>query len=345
MPTMYDTRRASLVWAFLGLALLFVHGCAGDLLWAVGQTEKLGLITSFSMQDQRVAILSDSLEAPVLMVRPENRFRVDPIPLDLFEPNRDWKALAVLTNVNQPGSLREVVDHLISADEQRELGRSDAGYRLIDNAWAKGQCILLVHSTNTSTFENFMKGAGRDLAARYDEALQAAIGPAVLAAGEDEDMESYIRRNFGFEIGIPKGYLTGEDAEGRVVRLYRVIDGEPARYVLVHWMPVAERPKSLEEFVALRDELGEVYYQGDHILEERSDAREGTFQDQPAWLIEGVWQNDRFVMGGPFRTFGFERGGRFYVVDAAVFNPPGSKLPYLREALAVARTFRVVEPS
>ena len=44
MPTMYDTRRASLVWAFLGLALLFVHGCAGDLLWAVGQTEKLGLI-------------------------------------------------------------------------------------------------------------------------------------------------------------------------------------------------------------------------------------------------------------------------------------------------------------
>ncbi|MEZ4649137.1 MAG: DUF4837 family protein [Candidatus Eisenbacteria bacterium] len=204
---------------------------------------------------------------------------------------------------------------------------------------------MLVHAKDTPSFEAFMKAEGRDLAARYDEALQTAIGPAVLAAGEDEDMESYIRQNYGFEIGIPRGYLTGEDAEGQVIRLYRVIDGEPARYVMVHWMPAAEGPKTLQEFVALRNELGEIYYQGDHILEERTQTREGVFQDQPAWLIEGVWQNDRFVMGGPFRTFGFVRGGRFFLLDAAVFNPPGSKLPYLREALAVARTFRVVEPS
>ncbi|MEZ4649136.1 MAG: hypothetical protein R3E97_10210 [Candidatus Eisenbacteria bacterium] len=127
MPTMCHTRVVFGASTLLGLALLLVAGCAGDLLWAVGQTEKLGLVTSFSLQDRRVSILSDSLEAPVLMVRPENRFRVDPIPNDLFEPNRDWKAIAVLTNVNEPGSLREVVDHLISTQEQQELAATTPG--------------------------------------------------------------------------------------------------------------------------------------------------------------------------------------------------------------------------
>ena len=325
--------------------LLPLSGCSGDLLWAVGQTEKIGLVTSFSFQDRRVEELSTALQEPVQMVRLESRFRVEEIPFDLFPSNRDWKAIGVLTDLSAPGVLSEVVDHLISPQEQEAMARTEVDYRLIENAWAKGQCILLVHAKSASALASFLDQKGANLPENFDEALQVAMGPGVLAAGEDKDMEGYLRRNYGFEIGIPRGYLTGEDIEGRVVRLYRVISGEPARYLLIHWMPLADRPKSFDELVALRNRLGEIYYQGDQILDERSEVYEGEFQGQPAWIIEGVWQNDRYYIGGPFRTFAFERGDRYFLLDVDVYNPPGSKLPYLRETLAIARTFQLVEPS
>ena len=329
----------------LALLLLLCLGCSGELLWAVGQTEKIGLVTSFSFQDRRVQELTGVLEAPVQMVRPEQRFRVENVPMDLFDANRDWKGLALITDVSMPGVLSDALDHLISKEEQGVMANREVDYRLIENAWAKGQCVLLVHAKNASALERFLAVGGENLARNFDEALQIAIGPAVLAGGEDRDMKAYLRDAYGFEIGIPRGYLTGEDMEGRVVRLYRVLSGEPARYVLIHWMPISERPRTFEELLGLRNRLGEIYYQGDHILGERSEVYEGRFQDQPAWIIHGVWQNDRFYIGGPFRTFAFERGDRYFLVDAAVYNPPGAKLPYLRETLAIARTFRLVEPS
>lgn len=327
------------------LYLLLLPGCSGDLLWAVGPTETVGVITSFSLQDRRLQVLSASLEAPVQMVRPENRFRIEPIPADLFRANRDLKALALLTDLSAPGVLAEAVDVLISRSERMSMATQDVDYRLIENVWAKGQCVLLVHARSGPALEEFLRTRGTHLARNFDDALQAAIAPAVLAGGEDDAMESYLRSQYGFEIGIPRGYVTGEDAVGRVVRLHRALTGEPARYLMVHWMPIAERPRDFGELLALRDRLGREYGQGDEVLRERSEVREGTFQGEPAWVVEGVWQNHRFVMGGPFRTYGFARDDRYFLVDAAVFNPPGKKLPYLREVLALARTFRTVEPS
>lgn len=327
------------------ISLLLTIGCSGELLWAVGQTEKVGLVTSFALQDNRVDEITSMLQAPVQMVRPESRFRVEPIPIDLFEANRDWKAIAVLTDLSAPGFLAEAVTHLISAEQRAAMAARDVDFRLIENAWAKGQCVLLVHAKSSLALSAFLEQSGTNLARNFDEALQVAIGPAVLAGGEDKNMEAYVRRNYGFDIGIPRGYMTGEDAEGRVVRLYRVISGEPARYVLIHWMPLSERPNSFGELLTLRNRLGETYYQGDHVLEERTEIREGTFQNEPAWVIQGVWQNDNFYIGGPFRTFAFERGDRYFLLDVAVYNPPGSKLPYLRETLAIARTFRMVGPT
>ncbi len=337
--------RRLLTWiVFVSLACT-ASGCADSMLWAVGRTEKVGLLTSFAPDDRRVESLVQQLQAPVQMVRMENRFKVDRIPLDLFKPNRDWKGLAVLCDLSRPTQFDDEIARLVSDEVREELAAEDVAYRLIEDVWAKGQCVLLMHAKHPDALEAYLRRNGPTVARSFDEALQVAMGPAVLAAGRDEDMESYVREHYGFDIGIPSGYLTGEDPEGRVIRLYRVIQGEPARFVLVHWLPREEAPQSVEEFFDLRGELAEFYYQGDYILRDRSSGFEGSFQQEPALVLEGVWQNDKFVIGGPFRSYGFVRGDRFFVVDVAVFNPPGKKLPYLRETLAIARTFQVTEAS
>jgi hypothetical protein len=49
------------------------------------------------------------------------------------------------------------------------------------------------------------------------------------------------------------------------------------------------------------------------------------------------------LIGGLFRSCAFVRGGRFFLVDAAVFQPRDEKLPILREVAAIAETFCLAE--
>jgi len=316
------------------------------MLYAVGNTERIGMVTDLAPNETRVGLTVGILQRPVQMVRPENRFVVEPIPSDRFRENRNWKALVILTDLRDPSDeLEGSISDLISRREREEMAARPADYRIIENAWAKGQAVLLLHAGSPEGLTAFLRERGETMVERFDVALQEAIGPLLEATGSDSEMEKYVAQNYGFEIVIPRGYSTGEDREGRVVRIYRVVEGEPARFVLVHWMPAAEAPSSPEALLELRDRLGRIYYDGDYVLKERSGAEAGSLDGEPATLLQGIWQNDKYVIGGPFRSFGFRRGDRYFLIDVSVFNPPGAKLPYLREVLAIARTFQTVDPA
>ena len=97
--------------------------------------------------------------------------------------------------------------------------------------------------------------------------------------------------------------------------------------------------------MAIRDTLAAAYLSGDRIDPSRTTVRPIRFQGRDALEIYGLYQNDDPPMGGPFKMFCFHEGGRLYVVDIAVFNPPETKTPDLRVLEAIARTFEVAEAS
>jgi hypothetical protein len=203
--------------------------------------------------------------------------------------------------------------------------------------------VVLVHAKRSEDLEQYVADSGDALLENYEVALRTAIGPGVLSIGHDGDMEQYLRDHYGFEIGIPKGYKVGEDAEANVVRLYRQLHGEPVRFALLHWMPASAAPETPEELLDLRDELTSFYHDGDFANRDRSTASWGHFRDKRAMVLDGIWENKKYVIGGPFHSFGFVSGDRFFLLDGSVFNPPGKKLPYMREVMAVVRTFHDLE--
>ena len=107
-----------------GLALLPI-GCVDSLLWAVGKTENLGLITNLDPSDPRVGLLAGVLEKPVQMVRPEPRFKVQLVPPDRFSSQRDRKCLAVVADLGASGELDDAIGDLISSDIGRDATTTD----------------------------------------------------------------------------------------------------------------------------------------------------------------------------------------------------------------------------
>ena len=57
--------------------------------------------------------------------------------------------------------------------------------------------------------------------------------------------------------------------------------------------------------------------------------------------LHGLWENDVYVIGGPFEAWAFycPEQDRTYLVDLSVYAPDRDKLPLQRVLRAVAGTF------
>ncbi len=334
--------RAALV--FAGAAVLvYGAGCPKGLRMAVGRAGEPGLVTPWGPGDARVQALTAAMEAPVEMMRPEARFSMRAVSPGVFQGARDWKSLVFLLDMNQPGALARPLRRILSEGDLDGMRKQEVAFRVVRDVWALGQTVMVIHTSDPGAFVSYMRESGTGIVDAFERGLEQSLGHVVLALGEDTHMTRYLEQHHGFHITVPRDYLVAEDQQGRLVRLYRVIDPEPPRFLMVHYGPAADMPQTIEEMLRLRHALGFEYYDGDAVLFERSWGEDGQFQGRPATVLHGIWQNRKYTMGGPFRTFVFTRDDRFYMIDCSVFNPPGDKLPVLREVLALARTFRPVE--
>lgn len=325
------------------VAVLAGVACQQGFRMAVGKAGDLGLVTPWGPGDARVRALTGVMEAPVEMMRPEPRFAVRGVSPAVFQGARDWKSLVFLLDMNQPGQLGKHLNRVLSQSDRDEMRSRQVAFRVVRDVWALGQTVLVIHTSDSAAFVAYMRESGREIVDAFERGLEQSLAHVVLALGEDTRMTRYLEQHHGLHITVPKDYLVAEDREGRLIRLYRVVDPEPPRFLMVHYGPAPEMPETADEMLQLRHRLGLEYYDGDAVLFERSHGEPGQFQGRPATVLHGVWQNRKHTMGGPFRSFVFVRGDRFYMIDCSVFNPPGDKLPILREVVALARTFRPQE--
>jgi len=330
-----------------GLAgLVGIAGCGrGPALPAVGGTEEICLVSDLPAADPRRAGARALLEAPVPTVRDEPRFQVREAGPGELDAVRHYRCLVLLLDAARPGEMRRLLGRALGSADRRALADATSDYRIVRDVWSRAQVVLVLHAAGAAPAPDWLEPGGPALLERLEEALLAALGDASLAAGEDAELSRALAVRYGFSLRVPAGYRAREDAAGRVVRLARLGDGEPPRFLLVHWGPARSAPSTPDGLLALRDSLGNAWHDGDRVLLERSQAGPGLFQSRPATVLHGVYQNERYAYGGPFRAVAFTRGERFYLLDASVFHPSGRKLPYLREVLALAQSFRVEESS
>jgi hypothetical protein len=70
--------------------------------------------------------------------------------------------------------------------------------------------------------------------------------------------------------------------------------------------------------------------------------KESEFLGRWCLKIEGLWEHEEQVAGGPFLAYVFYDEGtqRVYVIDCATFAPNKVKIPFLDQMDAVAHTFK-----
>jgi hypothetical protein len=309
---------------------------------AVGPNQDISLFSDFQVGDARSDLLRQLLEQPVATpVRPEVPFNVERGDSSRFRARRHWRNLVFLGDMRARGWCARLGERMLNPERLRQLKATPAGYVFGRDIWADGQTVLFVHAADADALGQLLRRDGEKMMGRFEELIIEGLAKTLFLSGEQVELEEAIRRRHGYRIRIPADFLVEEQAENRFVRMKRIVPGEPVMFFFIYYQPQATDTLNARHCMAIRDTLAAVYFGGDRIDRDHTEVHARSFLGREAIEIYGRYQNIRppTAMGGPFKLFCFHEGGQLYLIDLAVFNPPGAKTPQMRILEAIASTF------
>jgi len=214
---------------------------------------------------------------------------------------------------------------------------SFALYR-INDVWAKNQSILVFMARDTLSMLVGLKAVREKIHETFKFRLLERLERMTYTEGEEEKLSEEIQ-NYGFKLRIPKDWwLMKQHADNNFIWVHT---HNPDRSIFIYWEDNQRDDITREEMLALRDSLTVLFYEGDYLDSTFSTAGPSYFRGNKAIRIEGVWQNDTLVAGGPMVTYAFNEQGRFYMIDAMLFYPapPTKKVFWLNQLEVILATF------
>lgn len=342
MPYPMGARRGSptdgflCVIGFLAILSLAAGGCSKPVTLAVGPAGDITIMTELAEDSPEVIALLESLEQEIVVIHPEPAFNVELSAPDGFNIRRNWRNLVFFGSMDQESWVSGMINSLL---DEEQLGQLVGGRRsvfLLRDKWAVGQLVVVLATPDRRSLLKAVEDNARTLFDAFDRAAVENTTRILMKKDVQRDTARYLMREYGWSILAPNQFEVTEDATNNIILLRAV---EPARMILVHWIDDFQGELNAEGCVALRDKLAWTVYDQDYIEADMTETVESSFQGRKAIKIVGVWQNEKHMNGGPFRTYCFIDEGRFYLLDVLVYAPGIDKIPYMRELEAIALTF------
>jgi hypothetical protein len=220
---------------------------------------------------------------------------------------------------------------------------SFALYR-INDVWAKNQSVLVFMARDTLSMLVGLKAVRSKIHETFKYRLLERLEAMTYEKGEDEELSEKIQ-TYGFKLKVPKEWLLDERyAEDNFIWVHA---HDPERSIFIYWEDEEREDLSRSTMLALRDSLTALFYEGDYLDSTFTTAGPAYFRGNEAMRIDGVWQNEELIVGGPMITFSFNEGGRFWMIDAILFypGPATKKVFWLNQLEVILATFEPVKAS
>lgn len=307
---------------------------------AVGPNDEISVFTNLAPEDRALEAVRETYAYAVDAVKAEPAFYLDFSSWDKFDVHRHVKNQMFVIEMSRDDRLTRAVPGMMGR-EGRELMQAKRPFtHIVRDLHAMGQTTLFVVGWSS---DDFLRLLAPDRAPRLQRELEESVvrglTRTMYSLGEETALARELAGEFGWTLRLPKGFAGAEDPAGRVVKLHAQ---DPVRLLVIHWTE-EEIPLDAGAWDPVMARILLKYNEGDYVMADRSRVEPVEFQGEPALRWEGIWQNDAYTIGGPFRALAFRRGGRSFLLVGIVYNPAGDKVPALRQVEAMFQSFRVVE--
>ncbi len=259
---------------------------------------------------------------------PEPLFFVRVVDWKTYEDSlRGYRNTVVLATDNSPSA--EIVKEAFGIN-------SKYGIQWKKEALKEGGYMVAILEPDEAALHRFIDDSAYVIKNNLIERAYQIYKKMEYFAGVRKDIPKELLKNYGFTLELPNGYAYAVQ-DSHFVCLAKHY---PDRFMFFY---IQNSPRNLDpdSLMALRDSLTARYYEGDYILKDLCVVEADTFLGYNAVRVTGPWQNDKSVMGGPFRFYAFNRDGKFYMIDLAVYNPDVRyKLGFIMRLETIIRTMR-----
>ncbi len=321
-------------------AVLLTAGCTeNEPALAVGANDEISVFINTPRNGPVADELRRLFAYPVEVVGPEDAFRLDFVPFDRFNIHRQVKNQIFAVDLSRDDELAKALPGMLGNAGTQRLEAHKPFMFIAADAWATGQTTFFAAAWSREDLYHLLADAdSTQLRRDYERSVTAGLVKTMFGLGEEKTLPREVGRKYGWTIRLLNNFFGADDPEHEFVKFNAT---DPVRLLLVHWLD-RKVPMDVESWDPILNGILELYNDGDFVLADRTVVYPDIFQGEPALKWEGVWQNEKYVIGGPFRAYAFHRGDRSYILVGQVFAPGQDKVPALRQLEAMMSTFRLV---
>jgi hypothetical protein len=311
---------------------------------AVGANDEVSVFTN----TPRGGAVADTIEhvyafpiqvGPTITKGSEPAFRLDFPSYSRFATYKYVKNQIFAVNLSRDDDLAHDLPGMLGK-AGRDRIKAHAPFRLLArDRWASGQTTLFAVAWSDTALLHLFTGADSTrLRQDYIRAVAEGLTQTMFGLGEEKELTDQVAREYGWTLRLLKGFYAAEDPKHDFVKFNAA---DPVRLILVHWVD-EKVPLDADSWDPMLSNILKVYNDGDFFMPSLTKVRTVQFQGRPALRWDGIWQNEKYVIGGPFLAYAFQRGERSYLLIGQVFAPGSEKVPMLRQVDAMLHTFQLV---
>jgi len=329
------------------LAASLLTGCSPRKLPAFGSANEIKVVTNLGIEDEAVALLRSLFARPLITEDEDTLYTLEILSASEFTKySRRYDAsrnLVLLVDITRRDGLTKKIEGLLGTNVMKRIQEGPAEYFVRSDVWALAQTLTIIAGAGKQSLAQVMASRGDRLYAEVDSLVIERTREAIYAGGEQSSIARDLISKYGWSLNLPLGFEAMELDTVETGLLLRLRKNEPMRHVFVFWMPF-EASESLDpkKCLELRGKLVWTVYDQDVMDYTRTITENTVFEGREAVRIDGIWQNEKSGMRGPFFTYCFRTKNRFYMIDAVIYAPGTRKGALFRQFEVMMTTFRVL---
>ena len=337
-------RSGTLVAALLGCIILLVPSCGNRSLFIPpGSYSNIVLVTETGEPGGMNDAIIRTLQHPVdYYSKLEIQFRLRMVSSFDFDNEPPTKNMVIFGVVRQ-GRTGQIIENFIGTKSVRKVleGKNHVFQRM--DYPVKGQLTVIVTASSPDGLRKVTEEKGQLIRDIIEKANRERLRENLLAR-EKIETASDQKIKYGFTIRVPDEYRLNRDwGDLPGIELMR---DYPHRGVTISWLSWNKKSLTAADSTALYDFRSKVVFKihdKEVMRPELVSWSMDEFGPYTAVRMDGYWESSVDMFGGPFICFFVHDRvrGKIWMVDALVYAPGFDKHTLLREAVAVAETFRI----
>lgn len=323
---------------------------------AMGENDVITIVADSADYHAVGEVFENAFTRPVFTPQPESWFVIDRIGVADLLNRKNLRNLLIMAPIDAQNAAGELMRAALSPEVQALVREGREHIFVKKDLWYRDQTVVFVTGADEGALRNAVMQAGPDLHHYFKRAWDEREKRRLLSLGREEEWEERYLKDYGWSIGIIKGWFVGKDSsEMTSVLLRRQHPAGTERWVLVHWIDTADT-RLLSNAFALetRNRLTRTLYrtfddstwvrvdEANHLQFDQVD-----FNGHFAIRMQGLWQMADYSMGGPFVSYLFyvESQKRLYFIDGSVFAPAYEKRKLIQDVDVMLHTLTVAAPA